>query len=86
MSDNHEQHDRVKKMIVESLRLKVAPQEIANDAPLFQTLGLDSIDGLEMAVAIEKEFGVSVTTQDVERKALQSVNSIVDFILQSKKA
>ena len=59
MSDNHELHHRVKKMIVESLRLKVTPEQIADDAPLFPTLGLDSIDGLEMPVAIERVLEVS---------------------------
>lgn len=85
MSDNHQMHAHVKKMIVESLRLKVKPEEIPDDVPLFEKLGLDSIDALELVVAMEKEFGVSVTSQDVDRKVFRNIDSIVEFIRANAK-
>lgn len=87
MSDeDREMRDRVKRVIVESLRLKVKAEEISDSAPLFPTLGLDSIDGLEMAVALEKEFGVAVTSRDVDKKVFESIDSIVDFLGSAKKS
>jgi len=80
MSANHQMCDRVKKLIVDSLRLKVSPEEIRDDAPLFPTLGLDSIDGLELVVAMEKEFGVSITSRDVDKRVFQNVDTMVEFI------
>ncbi len=85
MSEDHELHNKVKKIIVESLRLKMAPEEITDDLPLFEKLGLDSIDALEIVVSLEKEFGVSVTSQDVDRKIFLNIDSIVAFIESNRK-
>lgn len=78
---------RVKKMLVESLMLKVAPEEIADEALLFDPAGLalDSIDALELSVALEKNFGVITPNAEVARRSFQCVNTIVDFIQSSKK-
>lgn len=69
-------------MLVASLMLKVSPGDIADDAPLFgpDGLGLDSIDALELAVAIEREFGIATPSAEVARHAFQSVNTIADHV------
>ena len=85
MSEDNELHKKVKKIIVESLRLKMDPEEITDDLPLFEKLGLDSIDALELVVSLEKEFGVSVTSKDVDRKIFLNVDSIVAFIESNRK-
>ena len=85
MSEENELHKKVKKIIVESLRLKMDPEEITDDLPLFEKLGLDSIDALELVVSLEKEFGVSVTSKDVDRKIFLNVDSIVAFIESNRK-
>ncbi len=75
--------DRIKKMIVETLMLEdVNPADIVTDAPLFGTgLGLDSIDALELALAIHSRFGVRVRENDEHnREYFQSVHSLADFI------
>ena len=53
---------KVKQMIIDSLRIEgMSPDEIGSDAPLFgDGLGLDSIDALQLVVAMEKEFGTVV--------------------------
>ena len=77
--------DRVKKMMVKAVRLKISPEGIKDDQPLFGAggVGLDSLDALEMVVALEKEFGVRIPDADVGRKVLISVETIVQFIEDS---
>ena len=86
---------RVKKCIIERLNLKVDPEDIDNAAPIFvgaevdeddaadeHGLGLDSIDALELVVALGNEFGVQITDDDMT--VFESVNSIADFIRQNR--
>ena len=79
---------RIKEMLVKNLMLQTPVEEIGDDLPLFgpDGLGLDSIDALELAVSMEKTFGVSVPNSDVAAKALQSVNTIHDYILEKRGA
>lgn len=81
MSDHLE--DRLKKLIVDTLALEdVEPQSIETEAPLFgEGLGLDSIDALELALAIHSEFGVKTEENDERnREYYHSVRSLTDFI------
>ncbi|MFZ0710884.1 MAG: phosphopantetheine-binding protein [Terrimicrobiaceae bacterium] len=73
---------RIKHMMVENLMLKMAPEDIADDTPLFspEGLALDSIDALELAVGIEKNFGVATPSAEVAREAFVSVNTITAYI------
>jgi len=71
----------LKHILIQRLTLRVRVDQITNDVPLFETgLGLDSVDALELAVAVETEFGVPVTDEDVTE--LQSINRIADFIIK----
>jgi acyl carrier protein len=74
---------RLKKLIVECLMLEdVNPDDIETDAPLFvEGLGLDSIDALELALAIFQEFGVKTSQGDERnRERFHSVKSLAEFI------
>ena len=75
-------YDRVKIMMVKAVRLKISPESIKNDQPLFGAggVGLDSLDALELVVALEKEFGVRIPDATVGRRVLVSVETIVKFI------
>lgn len=77
---------RIKEMLVKNLMLQTTAEEIADDLPLFGAdgLGLDSIDALELVVSMEKTFGVGVPNSEVAGKALRSVNTIHDYILEKK--
>jgi acyl carrier protein len=79
---------RIKEMLVKNLMLQVTPEQIGDDLPLFGAngLGLDSIDALELVVSMEKTFGVGVPSSEVAGKALQSVNTIHDYILEKRSA
>jgi len=78
----------LKQMIVETLLLEdILPSQIEDDAPLFgEGLGLDSIDALELVVAIEKQFDVIIEDEEVGRQAFASINALADFIVEKKKA
>jgi acyl carrier protein len=78
--------DFLKKMIIDTLKLEdIAVEDIETDAPLVRDgLGLDSIDALELVVAIEKIFQVIIEDEDVGRKAFASVRALADFIQQEK--
>jgi acyl carrier protein len=73
---------RVKDLIVTRLKLQdIKVDEIADDAPLFgEGLGLDSIDALELVLAVEQTFGVRIEDEEVGRKALGSVSSLCGFL------
>lgn len=76
---------RIKKMIVERLFLNVSPDDIADDAPLMETYGIDSVALFELVVGLEDEFGVAMEDTDFQVSTFQSVNSIAEFV-QSKQA
>ena len=76
---------QVKEAIVRCLRLPMPPQDIADDQPLFgEGLGLDSIDALELVLELERSFGVVVGDDRLGGRVLRSVNTIVEFIEQSR--
>ena len=77
--------EEIKRAIVRSLRLPMAPDDIADDIALFgEGLGLDSIDVLELVLEIERTFGVSITDEQTGARVLRSVNSIADYITAAK--
>ncbi len=77
---------RIKEMLIKNLMLQTSIDEITDDLPLFgeKGLGLDSIDALELAVSMEKTFGVGIPNSEIASKALQSVNTIHDYLLEKK--
>jgi acyl carrier protein len=77
---------RIKKLIVDRLKLEVNPDDIGDQDPLFGNgLGLDSIDALELVLGIEQEFGVKIEDEEVGVEALASVDTLACFV-QSKTA
>lgn len=77
---------RLKELIIRVLRLEdIGPEDIIDSEPLFgEGLGLDSIDALEMVVAIEKEYGVEIPDAEVGRHAFASMNALAGFILEKE--
>jgi acyl carrier protein len=72
----------IKRLIVESLNLPgVNPADIEDEAPLFGAgLGLDSVDALELVVALEKAYGIQVADDQIGRKVFSSARTLVDFV------
>lgn len=73
---------RIKRLIVDSLHLEgMRPEMIPDEEPLFgEGLGLDSVDALELVVALEKEFGIKIKSQEIGREVFSSVSSLSQFI------
>ncbi len=78
---------RVKQMIIERLKLEgMAPEDIDAQAPLFgEGLGLDSIDALELVLAIEQTFGVKIEDEASGMQAFRSVEALAAFIAAQGK-
>ncbi|WP_035056708.1 phosphopantetheine-binding protein [Andreprevotia chitinilytica] len=75
--------DEIKTLIIDSLNLEhVTPADIETDAPLFvEGLGLDSIDALELGVALQKRYGLSLSADSAEtRQHFASVATLVAFV------
>jgi acyl carrier protein len=73
----------IKRLVVESLNLDgVVPESIDSAAPLFgEGLGLDSIDALELAMALRKKYGVRTSADDSRnREIFASVRSLAGFV------
>ena len=77
--------EEIKRAIVRSLRLPMAPEDIEDGVSLFgEGLGLDSIDVLELVLEIERTFGVSIADEQTGARVLRSVNSIADYITAAR--
>jgi acyl carrier protein len=75
--------DEIKQLIIDVLQLEdIAPDDIDADAPLFvEGLGLDSIDALELGVAIQKRYGIVLSSNSEEtRRHFASVRALSAMI------
>ena len=78
---------KLKQMIIDALRIEgMSPDEIDDDAPLFgEGLGLDSIDALQLVVAMEKDFGVVVPDAATGSKVFASVRAMAAYIAEHRQ-
>ena len=80
---NMELEEQIKHLIINSLELEdISIDDIVDDEPLFgEGLGLDSIDALELGMALKKEFDLNLSKNKEEnRKYFYSVKTIADFV------
>jgi acyl carrier protein len=82
VSDDAEIRQRIKRLIVDNLHLDgIAAESIDDNAPLFgEGLGLDSVDALELVVALEKEFGIKIKSNEMDRQVFGSVSTLARFV------
>jgi len=74
---------QIKELIIDSLELEdIKPESIVDSEPLFgEGLGLDSIDALELGVALKKKFGVKFSAENADnRKHFASVDALAEYI------
>ena len=79
MDNTTEIKQNIRKLMVENLMLQISADEIKDDQPLFGpgSLGLDSVDALQLVVGLDKTFGLKIPTPAAAREVLKNVNTIV---------
>ena len=74
--------DRVKAIIAEQLGVKL--EEVTDTASFIEDLGADSLDTVELVMALEEEFGIEIPDEDAEKIA--TVRDAINYIQEHKKA
>ena len=79
---------RIKQILVESLKLEMTPDSIGDETPLWgeEGLGLDSVDALELMVVLEQEYGVRIDDEEFEQEVLATVANLEDFVNSLREA
>ncbi len=72
---------RVKDIIVEQLGVK--PEQVIPAAKFIEDLGADSLDTVELVMALEEEFGIEVPDEQAEK--LQSVGDVIKYVEEAQK-
>lgn len=79
----------IKELILDTLKINnIKPEDIDDSVPLFSNdniLGLDSIDGIELIMAVQKKFNVRIGDQNLSRSVLESIDTIADFVIKEKE-
>ena len=73
----------LKQLIVRECDLSIDPEEIHDEDPLFgpaAPLSLDSIDALQISIAIQNRYGQLITDSKQMRRIMKSINTFADFI------
>jgi acyl carrier protein len=80
--------DDLRHLLVENCMLRVPPEEIQWQTPLFGpgSLGLDSIDALQMTVGIERAYGIAITDPAVAREAFQTLETLQQWLTRERKS
>ena len=73
--------EKIKKIIADQLCISV--EKVAEDADITKDLGADSLDVVELLMAFEEEFGVSISDEDASK--IKSVNDVVAYIESKQK-
>jgi acyl carrier protein len=75
--------DRVRRLLRETMKLRLEPEAIDPDAPLFGTgLGMDSVDAVELVVQLDAVFGLKLADSLFVSSKMRTVNTIVDAIME----
>ena len=79
---------KLKKILAEEMNLPMLQQaDFNDDAPLFgESLGLDSLDAVELVIVIKKHFGVEIADMDESKTAFSSINALAAYIDQRLSA
>ena len=74
----------IRRLMIENLMLPISPEEISDDQPLFGpgSLGLDSVDALQLVVALDKTYGLKIADPEIARQILQNVTTMTAAVLK----
>ena len=86
--ENQKLKTEIKELIIQTLNIKnIQAEQVPDSVPLFSSeniLNLDSIDGIELVMAIQERFQVRIADQNVARNVLESIDSIAEFLVREK--
>ena len=73
---------KIKALVVENLMLQIKAEELSDDQPLFGpgSLGLDSVDALQLVVALDKNFGLKIPDPATAKQVLQNVTTMAEAV------
>ena len=76
----------IKKLLIENLMLQITAEEIGDEQPLFgpDSVGLDSVDALQLVVALDKTFGLKIQDAEVAKQILKNVHTIAEAVIQHR--
>jgi acyl carrier protein len=82
MDNNATLKQDIKQLMVENLMLQITAREIGDEQTLFGagSLGLDSVDALQLVVALDKKYGLKIPTPECAREVLQSVATMAEAV------
>jgi acyl carrier protein len=88
MEDANVLKERIKNLMVENLMLQLTAADIGDELPLFGPggLGLDSVDALQLVVALDKNFGLKIRDPEAAKEILRNVSSIALAVQQNPPA
>ena len=75
--------NEIKTLIIENCELDIDVEDIDDDLPLFERkseLELDSIDALQISIAIQNTYGIAIRHSKEMRRVMQSINTFADFL------
>ncbi|YCM46533.1 phosphopantetheine-binding protein [Verrucomicrobiaceae bacterium 227] len=80
--------DTIKEILMDELMLDIEPDEIEEDTPLMgaDSLGLDSVDALQLVVALDKHFGLKISDAEAAQGILIDVKTIAKAVEDHQKA
>lgn len=78
----------IKRLMVENLMLQVRPEEIGDAQPLFGpgSVGLDSVDALQLVVALDKAYGLKIADSEIAKRTLFSVDTMAAAVEAHQKS
>jgi len=86
--ENQRLKTEIKELIIQTLNINnIEAEQVPDAVPLFSSeniLNLDSIDGIELVMAIQERFQVRIADQNVARNVLESIDSIAEFLVREK--
>ena len=79
---------QIKALMVENLMLQISVEEINDDQPLFGpgSVGLDSVDALQLVVTLDKNYGLKIPDPECARQVLQSITTMTEAVARQLAA
>jgi len=80
---NEEIHVRIRNVLIDKIQSEIRPEDLKRDTPLIEFgVGVDSIATLELLVALESEFQITIDEDEVNQELLENIDCIAEYIIK----